>query len=105
MSGASDSPLGADSFQWGQVGDPIGYHFEGGEPRTTGATHRPSEAISRPLDGGRPSPLGVDRRTPEGREADILQHRARIDAARRAGLMRTEEALDNPSDLDGSWSR
>lgn len=101
----SAGPLGGDSFQWPEAGEPIGDHLDRQDARPTPGIVRPSEAIPRGLDGGRPSALGIDRRTPEQREADVLAHRDRIDAARRLGLMETEEALDNPSDLDTTWKQ
>lgn len=106
MSHDGPAPLGADSFSWDDaVVDGVMHHLDGEEAPTTGATIRPSEAVPRGLDGGLPTALGVDRREPEQREEAILAHRARIDAARRQGLMATEEALDNPSDLDLTWRR
>lgn len=106
MSGRDDPPLGGDSFSWGQSGEGIMPYLDGPKnPSADGATYRPSEAQPRGLDGGRPSALGIDRRTEELRECDILDHQARIDRARRLGLFDTEEALDSPSDLDDSWNR
>jgi len=106
MRGRDQPPLGADSFQWEGVGEPIVPHLDGPiDPRPDGTLFRPSDAVDRGLDGGRPSALGVDRRTPEVIECDILDHRDRIDRARTLGLFTTEEALDSPSDLDDTWTR
>lgn len=103
MSG-TDNPLGEDSFSWEQAGEGIAPHLDGPvEARPDGTLFRPSEAVDRGLDGGRPSALGVDRRPPEVIECDILDHRDRIDRHRRLGIFYTEEALDSPSDLDASW--
>jgi hypothetical protein len=103
---AKDSPLGDDSFQWADIGEGILPYLDGPKSLSAdGATSRPSEARPRGLDGGRPSALGIDRRTEELRECDILDHQARIDRARRLGLFATEEALDTPSELDDSWNR
>jgi hypothetical protein len=103
---AKDKPLGDDSFSWDDAGEGILPHLDGvPQPSTENILARPSESLPRGLDGGRPSALGIDRRTPELRERDVLEHRARIDEARRLGLFETEEALDSPSDLDPTWKR
>ena len=91
-------PLGADSFSWDDVGEAIPADTDPAEIRTTGALARPSRAQPRGLDGGTPTSLGVDRRTPEMRAADISAHRARIDAHRERGDFTTEEGLDAPRD-------
>lgn len=103
---SKDRPLGDDSFSWDESGEGIMPFLDAPKnPSADGASHRPSEAKPRGLDGGRPSALGIDRRSPELRECDILEHQARIDRARRHGLFATEEALDSPSELDDSWNR
>tara|TARA_R100000951_G_scaffold109933_1_gene107558 strand:- start:945 stop:1265 length:321 start_codon:yes stop_codon:yes gene_type:complete len=103
---AKDRPLGEDTFSWDDAGEDIAPHLDGPvDARPEGTLLRPSEAVDRGLDGGRPSALGVDRRPEAVIECDILDHRDRIDRARRLGLFETEEALDSPSDLDPTWKR
>ncbi len=98
MSADPRGPLGAESFSWDDLEEAPSHEIPPQEERTTGATRRPSDARPQSIGTGRPTALGVDRRTPELREADILAHRDRIDAARAQGLMVTEEALDAPRD-------
>ncbi len=94
----SAGPLGPDSFSWEDLDASPSHEIAPQQERTSGATHRPSDARPPALGSGRPTALGVDRRTAELRERDILAHRARIDEARALGLMLTEEALDAPRD-------